>query len=137
MWLDSDELDQPNLACNGNTQLCESDARPLFLPLTFVRLTSAHVTHATTDNFDAVAYESIVVGLFSIITGERCVPPRPFKRGGEQDAVYVGFSRDGFFNFQRSPVRARAFLPMSKTYHAWNFQNVQSTERWRRFPDGG
>ena len=88
-------------------------------------VTLTHDTHFATDNFDAVAYESIVVGLFSIITGKRCVPPRPFKRGGEQDAVYVGFSRDGF-NFQRSPVRAEAFLPMSKTYHAWNFQNVQS-----------
>ena len=67
----------------------------------------------------------MVVGLFSIITGKRCVPPRPFKRGGEQDAVYVGFSRDGF-NFQRSPIRDTAFLPMSEAYHAWNFQNVQS-----------
>jgi hypothetical protein len=75
-WLDSDILDQPNLACNGNTQLY---------------------------NFDAVAYESVIIGLFSIITGKRCVPPRPFKRGGEQDAVYLGFSRDGF-SFQRSPV---------------------------------
>ena len=28
--------------------------------------------------------------------------------------------------FQRSPVRTQAFLPMSETYHAWNFQNVQS-----------
>ena len=27
-------------------------------------------------------YESVVVGLFSIITGKRCVPPRPFERGG-------------------------------------------------------
>jgi hypothetical protein len=66
-----------------------------------------------------------VIGLFSIITGKRCVPPRPFNRGGEQDAVYIGWSRDGF-NFQRSPVRAEAFLPMSTTYQAWNFQNVQS-----------
>jgi hypothetical protein len=46
-------------------------------------------------------------------------------RGGEQDAVYVGFSRDGF-NFLRSPVRSEAFLPMSTTFDAWNFQNVQS-----------
>ena len=104
MWLDSDELDQPNLACNGNTQLCESDARPLFLPLTFVRLTSAHVTHATTDNFDAVAYESIVVGLFSIITGERCLPPRPFTRGGEQDAVYVGARIENVGKYQSCMV---------------------------------
>ena len=66
-----------------------------------------------------------MIGLFSIITGKRCVPPRPFNRGGEQDAVYIGWSRDGF-SFQRSPVRAEAFLPMSETYHAWNFQNVQS-----------
>ena len=44
------------------------------------------------ETFCAQAYESVVVGLFSIITGKRCVPPRPYKRGGEQDAVYVGFS---------------------------------------------
>ena len=71
--------------------------------------------------FDGIAYESVVVGLFSIITGKRCKPPRPFKRGGEQDAVYVGFSRDGF-NFQRSPVRTTAFLPMSTKLHTWNFR---------------
>jgi hypothetical protein len=38
--------------------------------------------------FDAVGYESVLIGFFSILTGKRCSPPRPFKRGGEQDAVY-------------------------------------------------
>ena len=71
--------------------------------------------------FDGVAYESIVIGLFSIITGKRCSPPRPFHRGGEQDAVYVGWSRDGF-HFQRSPIRSSAFLPMGTLLHSWNFR---------------
>ena len=128
MWLDSDELDQPNLACNGNTQLCESDARPLFLPLTFVRLTSAHVTHATTDNFDAVAYESIVVGLFPIITGKRGVPPRPFK-----DAVYVGFSRDGFF--QLPTVSCASEGVSADVEDLSRMELPEWTERWRRFLD--
>ena len=55
-------------------------------------------------NLDGVAYESVVIGLQSIITGKRCVPRAPFGRGGEQDSVFLSFSRDGF-HFQRSPVR--------------------------------
>ena len=33
MWLDSDELDQQNVACNGNTQLCECSAQQCSLLL--------------------------------------------------------------------------------------------------------
>ena len=103
-WLSADVKDDPNLACRGP---------------------KSEVNVAQIYNLDAVAYESVVVGLFSIITGKHCNPPQPFKRGGEQDAVYLGFSRDGF-NFFRSPLRTEAFLPQSRTLHAWNFQNVQS-----------
>jgi hypothetical protein len=46
-------------------------------------------------NLNAIAFESVMVGLFTLITGKRCDPPRPFGRGGEQDAVFLAFSRDG------------------------------------------
>ena len=105
-WMGSDSLDDPNLAC-GYTPSLDANNTQLY-------------------QFDGVSYESLVIGLFSIITGKRCSPPRPFKRGGEQDAVYVGWSRDGF-TFQRSPVRASAFLPMGQQFHSWNMQNVRSS----------
>jgi|EP01049_Picozoa_sp_SAG25_P004597 hypothetical protein len=68
-WMGSDEQDDPNLAC-GYTPSLDVNNTQLY-------------------QFDAVAYESVIIGLFSIITGKRCSPPRPFKRGGEQDAVYL------------------------------------------------
>ena len=82
-------------------------------------------------NVDAVSYESVTVGLYSLIIGKRCVPPHPFGRAGEQDLVVAGWSRDGF-HFQMPPVTAAAphrapFLPMSDAgTGAWNHQNVQS-----------
>ena len=77
---------------------------------------------------DAVAYESILVGLLSLITGKH-TGGHPVGREGEQDAVFVAFSRDGFhwwrplpsFDGLRTP-----FLPMSAAKADWNFQNVQS-----------
>ena len=104
-WLSADVADDPNVACAQENH--------------------SEVQVAQIYNVDAVAYESVVVGLFSIITGKHCNPAKPFMRGGEQDAVYLGFSRDGF-NFFRSPVRSEAFLPMSEDVNTWNFQNVQS-----------
>ena len=101
MWMGSDSLDDPNLACGYTSSLDENNTQ-LY-------------------QFDGIGYESVIIGLFSIITGKRCLPPRPFQRAGEQDAVYVGFSRDGF-HFQRSPVRSTAFLPMGTKLHSWNFR---------------
>ena len=99
-WLAADVRDDVNQACGGSAQLY---------------------------NFDAIAYESVVVGLFSLIHGKHCNPPQPYGRGGEQDDVFVGFSRNGY-DFSRNPVRtAGAFLPQSKVAGEWNFQNVQST----------
>ena len=80
------------------------------------------------------AYESVVVGLFSIITGKDCATPHPYGRGGEQDAVYAGWSRDGFHFSRPTPPagsRRTAFLPMSTAAAStapppWNRQNVQS-----------
>jgi hypothetical protein len=69
-------------------------------------------------NLDAVAYESILLGLFVIWTGEGGGGrPKP-------NEVFVGFSRDGF-HWHR-PHR-EPFIPVSDIPGAWNYGNVQST----------
>jgi hypothetical protein len=67
-------------------------------------------------NLDAVAYESVLLGLFSIWRGQ----PRDRAKPNE---VCVGFSRDGF-HWHR-PDR-RALLPVSERHGDWNWGNVQS-----------
>jgi hypothetical protein len=67
-------------------------------------------------NLDAVAYESVLVGLFSIWRGQ------PDDRGKPNDIV-LGFSRDGF-HWDR-PSR-KPFLPVSERRDDWNWANVQS-----------
>lgn len=67
-------------------------------------------------NLDAVAYESIVLGLFSIWHGQTDDRPKP-------NAVKLGFSRDGY-HWHR-PDRT-AFLPVSERREDWNWGNVQS-----------
>jgi hypothetical protein len=67
-------------------------------------------------NLDAVAYESLLLGLFTIWRGQ----PRDRAKPNE---VCVGFSRDGF-HWHR-PVR-RAHLPVSERSGDWNWGNVQS-----------
>jgi len=70
-------------------------------------------------NLDAVAYENLMLGLFSIWRGgrgDREGRPKP-------NEVCVGFSRDGFHWYR--PDR-RAFLPISEEPGAWNWGNVQS-----------
>ena len=81
-------------------------------------------------NLDAVAYESVLVGLFSIFTGKSCGPLSPLNRTGEWDSVFLGFSRDGF-HWSRPVVDGahRVFLPMNDTVAppwVWNKANVQS-----------
>ena len=78
----------------------------------------------------AYPYESVLVGLFQILTGKGCSPPRPFGRGGEQDEVHVAFSRDGF-HWSRPPPPSNAthrvaFLAMGKTRGNWNYQNMHA-----------
>lgn len=68
-------------------------------------------------NLDCVAYESLLLGLFSIWRGHPNTP-RP-----KINEVCVGFSRDGF-HWSR-PDR-RAFCPVSETKDDWNWGNVQS-----------
>jgi len=67
-------------------------------------------------NLDVVAYESVLVGLFSIWRGQPKDRPKP-------NEVCVGFSRDGF-HWHR-PDR-RAFIPVSEHQGDWNWGNVQS-----------
>ncbi len=69
-------------------------------------------------NLDAVAYESVLLGLFSIWRGQPPSRVRP-----KINEVCVGYSRDGF-HWSR-PDR-RAFCPVSEEKEAWNWGNVQS-----------
>ncbi|MDP2388892.1 MAG: glycosyl hydrolase family 32, partial [Acidobacteriota bacterium] len=67
-------------------------------------------------NLDCVAYESIVLGLFTIWHGEHKYREKP-------NDISVGYSRDGF-HWSR-PDR-EAFIGVSETEGDWNWANVQS-----------
>jgi hypothetical protein len=67
-------------------------------------------------NLDAVAYESVMLGLFSIWRGETDEREKP-------NDLCIGFSRDGF-HWDR-PER-RAFVPVSEHVGDWNWANIQS-----------
>jgi len=67
-------------------------------------------------NLDCVAYESVMLGLFSVWRGESTVREKI-------NEVAIGFSRDGF-HWHR-PDR-EAFLPVSEEVGSWNWGNVQS-----------
>ncbi len=70
-------------------------------------------------NLDCVAYESVLLGLFTIWRGDKNIPPgRP-----KPNEVCVGFSRDGF-HWHR-PER-KPFLAVSEKPGDWNWGNVQS-----------
>jgi hypothetical protein len=70
-------------------------------------------------NLDCAAYESIVVGLFTIWRGQGSPSPeRP-----KPNEVCVGYSRDGW-SWTR-PDR-RGFCPVSEKKGDWNWGNVQS-----------
>jgi hypothetical protein len=67
-------------------------------------------------NLDAVAYESVMLGLFTMWRGEEHVREKP-------NDVCVGFSRDGFHWWR--PDR-QAFIAVSEHAGDWNWANVQS-----------
>ncbi len=67
-------------------------------------------------NLDCVAYESILIGLFTIWRGQ-------FPEREKPNEVCVGYSRDGW-SWSR-PDR-RGFLPISEHKGDWNYGNVQS-----------
>jgi hypothetical protein len=65
---------------------------------------------------DCVAYESVLLGLFTMFRGETTEREKP-------NDICVGFSRDGFHWYRpdRTP-----FLGVSEEVGAWNWANVQS-----------
>jgi hypothetical protein len=68
-------------------------------------------------NLDAVAYESVMLGLFAIFRGESSDREKP-------NDLCVGFSRDGF-HWSR-PSQRQAFISVSEREGDWNWANVQS-----------
>ena len=73
-------------------------------------------------NLDAVAYESLIVGLFTVHQGppnRECARLRIQKR----NEVLLGYSRDGFHWYR--PDRRR-FLGVTEKDGDWNWGNVQS-----------
>lgn len=81
-------------------------------------------------NLDCVAYESVLLGLFSIWRGDYRNPTTEkakelLKLGRPKaNSVCTGFSRDGF-HWDR-PDR-QPFLPLSEKMGDWNWGNLQST----------
>lgn len=70
-------------------------------------------------NLDAVAYESLLIGFFTIWRGDLNIPPgRP-----KPNEVQLAFSRDGY-HWHRS--ERRGFLTPSEREGDWNWGNVQS-----------
>jgi hypothetical protein len=69
-------------------------------------------------NLDCVAYEGLMLGLFSIWRGQPTDRPKI-------NEVCVGFSRDGF-HWSR-PEDRRPLAGVSEDRNAWNWGNVQST----------
>lgn len=67
-------------------------------------------------NLDAVAYESLMLGLFTIFRGERPDREKP-------NDICVGFSRDGFHWSRES---RDPFIGVSERAGDWNWGNVQS-----------
>ena len=67
-------------------------------------------------NLDAVAYESLLLGFFTIWPGQPRDRAKP-------NYVCLGFSRDGF-HWQRPDHRP--FVGVSERYGDWNWGNVQS-----------
>jgi hypothetical protein len=67
-------------------------------------------------NLDCVAYESVLLGLFSMFYGDPVNRQKP-------NHIQVGFSRDGF-HWTR-PWR-EAFIDVSERPGDWNWSNVQS-----------
>lgn len=73
-------------------------------------------------NFDAIAYESIMLGLYSVWQGPEngvCA-----KLGiQKKNEIFLGYSRDGF-HFSRPSFEP--FMAVNETDGAWNWGNMQS-----------
>jgi hypothetical protein len=88
-WIAADELDRPRVDIGFQPELY---------------------------NLDCVAYESVLLGLFSMFYGDPGVRQKP-------NHIQVGFSRDGF-HWSR-PSR-EPFIGVSEQPGDWNWANVQS-----------
>ena len=85
-------------------------------------------------NLDVVPYESLLVGLFSILQCKHSDAPTecPGPAEGhsanatEFNSVFVGFSRDGW-HWSRSDVPRSPLAGLSPDPSAWNYEDVQST----------
>jgi hypothetical protein len=91
-------------------------------PVAWVKADSADFTVAGINvaaqlyNLDCVAYESLMLGLFSVWRGE----------AGDREKISeitLGYSRDGF-HWHR-PDRG-SFIPVSNVRGSWNWSNIQS-----------
>lgn len=71
-------------------------------------------------NLDAVAYESLMLGLFSIFHGNGDGSPGSHRHNND---ITLGYSRDGFHWYR--PDR-RAFIGVGSSPTDWNWTNVQS-----------
>lgn len=100
LWVGADRLD-PDRA---DLKLRRDPARPFDL------------VPSQLYNLDCVAYESVLLGFFSIWRGTPVDRPKI-------NEVCLGYSRDGF-HWSR-PDRS-AFLPVSEKREDWNWGNVQS-----------
>lgn len=100
-WMIADELDPDR----GDLELLHTPARAF------------EIVPSQLYNLDCVAYESVMLGLFSIWRGQQ-VKPLP-----KINEVCVGYSRDGF-HWSR-PDRA-AFCPVAANENVWNSGNLQS-----------
>lgn len=101
-WVSADELDPSR----EDLELRRVPERPWDLPPSQLY------------NLDCIAYESVLLGLFSICRGHQ-IPPKP-----KINEVCVGYSRDGF-HWSR-PDR-RAFCPVAANENVWNSGNLQSS----------
>lgn len=73
-------------------------------------------------NFDAIAYESIILGFYSQWQG----PENHIARGlmiPKRNEIMLGYSRDGFHFFRPSH---EPFMGVNETESAWNYGNMQS-----------
>lgn len=73
-------------------------------------------------NFDAIPYESIMLGLYSVWQGPEnniCVDLGIQKK----NEVFLGYSRDGF-HFSRQSFKP--FMAVNETEGVWNWGNMQS-----------
>ncbi len=100
-WVGADELDPDRL----DLPLRRTPDRPWDLPPSQLY------------NLDCIAYESVLLGFFSILRGHQ-VPPL-----AKINEVCVGYSRDGF---QWSRPMRKPFCPLNLNQPGWNAGNLQS-----------